>query len=70
MDQIGSNWIKLDQNLITYVIPDVSGTKAPQPKNGGTDIQNVYNQMPPIIVNELLKDVILYFSGLVMVKSR
>ena len=32
-------------------------------------MQNVYNQMPPIIVNELLKDVILYFSGLVMVKS-
>ena len=39
---------------ITYVIPDVSGTNAPQPKNGGIDIQNVYAQMAPIILKELL----------------
>ena len=38
----------------TYVIPDVSGTNAPQPKNGGIDIQNVYAQMAPIILKELL----------------
>ena len=32
---------KYELAKITYVIPDVSGTNAPQPKNGGTDIQNV-----------------------------
>ena len=45
---------KYELAKITYVIPDVSGTNAPQPKNGGTDIQNVYAQMAPLILKELL----------------
>ena len=51
-------------------MPDVSGTYAPKPKNGGIEMKNVYSQMLPIIINDVLYDVILYFSGLVIVRYR
>ena len=50
-------------------MPEVSGTNAPHPKNGGTEIQKVYAQILPMIINEVFWEVILYFSGLLMVRN-
>ena len=54
---------------VSYVIPEVSTTNAPNPKNGGTEIQREKIQMKAMIRKEVLYEVILYVSGLVMIKS-
>ncbi len=35
---------------ISYLSPDISGMKVPNPKNGGTEIQSVYIQIEIIIL--------------------
>ena len=46
---------QMSRSLVTYVKPDVSGTYAPMPNNGGRDMKQVlYSQMHKIIKEDTL----------------
>ena len=46
--------LKLPIRKVSYVSPDVSTTNAPNPKNGGTEIQREKIQMKAMMRKEVL----------------